>query len=102
MTSARLANKARSILRAAVAAARKSGLRVPAGVEIRVVRPMRGRHAYTLGASITIGSDSVDRENVVHELAHVISDQMVLDTAAAHNRFWATTYGVLYETFVQA
>lgn len=76
------------------------GLRVPE-VSMRVVSRLRGAHGHTLGNVITIERPSFSIELLCHEVAHVLTGQLVRDDGAAHNRFWAITYGLLYQSCIQ-
>ena len=90
------------MLRRVLAGARKAGLRVPHGVTLRVVEHLPGKHGYAYGTVITVERDSLTTELLCHEVAHVLTDQIVANHKAAdHNRFWAAIYGVLYQQAVQ-
>lgn len=80
--------------------AESTGLVVPE-VKMRVVRRLRGAHAHAIGNEITIERGSFGIEVLCHEVAHVIAGQVVRDDAAAHNRFWAMIYGLLYQSCIQ-
>lgn len=80
--------------------AEAAGFVVPE-VKMRVVRHLKGAHAHAIGNEITIERGSFSAEVVCHEVAHVLAGQLVRDDAAAHNRFWALIYGVLYQACVQ-
>lgn len=80
--------------------AEQAGLVVPE-VGLRIVRRLKGAHGQTVGNVITIERSSFSIELLCHEVAHIIASQIANDDAAAHNRFWALTYGVLYQSCIQ-
>lgn len=76
------------------------GLVVPE-VRMRVVRRIKGAHALAQGNDITVERSSFSVEVLCHEVAHVLAGQLVKDEGAAHNRFWAMIYGLLYQACIQ-
>lgn len=76
------------------------GLVVPE-VKMRVVRRIKNAHATARGNEITIERPSFGVEVLCHEIAHVLAGQLVRDSAAAHNRFWAMIYGLLYQACIE-
>ncbi len=92
-----------AMLRRVLAGARKAGLRVPHGIILRVVDDLPGKHGYAYGTVLTVERDSLTPELLCHEVAHVLTDQIVASHKAGdHNRFWALVYGILYQQVVQA
>lgn len=87
------------MLRAVVRGAKRAGLRVPP-IRLKVVEKIPRLHGYTEGRTITVERASATYELLAHEVAHVVADQIVVDKAASHNRFWALVYGVLYQQVV--
>lgn len=70
-------------------------------VRLKVVARLKGAHAHAIGNDITVERSSFSTEVICHEVAHVLAGQLVRDDAAAHNRFWALIYGLLYQACIQ-
>lgn len=76
------------------------GLKVPT-VKMKVVSRLKGAHGMACGDEITLDRRSFSVELLCHEIAHVLACQLVRDDGAAHNRFWALIYGLLYQSCIQ-
>lgn len=94
----------RAALRDVLRAARKAGFRVPKGIQVRVDAKMsmayRG-YCHTSSLEIVVNPAYADYELICHEVAHLLADQLVIAKSAAHNRFWAAIYGVLYQATIE-
>ena len=88
------------IFRSVLRKAEGMGLVVPE-VRLKVVARLKGAHAHAIGNDITVERSSFSTEVVCHEVAHVLAGQLVMDEAAAHNRFWSLIYGLLYQACIQ-
>ena len=100
----------RAMFKAVVAGAKAAGLRTP---KIRWevwdrVSMGKGRgdaHGVCVAGRGVIRVDrgsleSRGMELLAHEYAHALTDLLVVEAAADHNRFWSLCYGLLYQQVV--
>lgn len=84
-----------------VRAYRKSGLRVPDNMQLYIVKHHPKWEGWAMGTDVYVQRSHCTIELLVHEIAHIIVDQLVdSEQAHAHNRFWALVYGIGYQAAI--
>lgn len=89
------------MFRYVIRAYKRAGLRVP-DISFHVVQHHPKWEGWATEGAVYVQRKCCSIELLVHEIAHVIADQVIdNDHANAHNRFWAVIYGIGYQAAVQ-